>query len=165
MNHRWVDLPKGVRLLQHDYLDDPWKMMVATIIWNRHRVPSSYRVTQDVLARYPTALALAGADERELKEMLRSVAVHNLKAYRLIRMSRSALRGGIVGSWYGMGRYAIEVWMILVVGAIIWPEDKGLQRYMLWCGNEGVEPPSYQNDDGSIVRVEPKRIMRLANMI
>ena len=69
-------------------LGDPYRVLVATVISQRTREEQTTAVSERVFARYPDAGALAGADERELFDLLEGSQYREVKAPRLIEMAR-----------------------------------------------------------------------------
>lgn len=69
-------------------LGDPYKVLVATVISARTREEQTTAVSERVFAKYPDAFALAGADERELYELLEGSQYRETKAPRLIEMAK-----------------------------------------------------------------------------
>lgn len=155
-----------MRLIQHDYLDDPWRMMVACVLLNRTRGATVRRILPELFDAWPSPIHLAGADATQLAGLIKQLGLSHTRSQRLVRMSQDASSGMVVGTWYGVGHYAVDSWMIFVCGAVVWPDDKELRAYMEWCALRGERPPAYcVSDDleaGEVVRPEPLRIMRLA---
>lgn len=69
-------------------LGDPYRVLVATVISQRTREEQTTAVSIRVFARYPDATALAGADERELYDLLEGSQYREVKAPRLITLAR-----------------------------------------------------------------------------
>src|SRR5689334_5849327 len=69
-------------------LGDPYKVLVATVISARTREEQTTEVSQRVFRRYPDAVALASADERDLYELLDGSQYREVKAPRLIAMAQ-----------------------------------------------------------------------------
>jgi endonuclease-3 len=68
-------------------LDDPYRVLVATVISQRTREEQTTAVSQRVFARYADARALAAADETELFELLAGSQYRETKTPRLIAMA------------------------------------------------------------------------------
>ncbi|GAC1515303.1 MAG: endonuclease III [Chloroflexota bacterium] len=69
-------------------LGDPYRVLVATVISQRTREEQTTSVSERVFARYPDAVALAGAEEGELYGLLEGSQYRETKALRLIAMAR-----------------------------------------------------------------------------
>jgi endonuclease-3 len=90
-----VEVRSVIRVLAETYhgrgsveLGDPYKVLVATVISARTREEQTTAVSNRVFARYPDAHALAGAEERELYDLLEGSQYREVKAPRLLQMAR-----------------------------------------------------------------------------
>ena len=70
---------------------DPYELLVATILSAQSTDKMINSVTPGLFARYPNAEALAGADEAELGEMIRSTGFFNAKSRSLLGMARAVV--------------------------------------------------------------------------
>ncbi len=154
-----------MKLIQHEYLHDPFAMMVACVLLNRTRGSSAIAIIRQVNDHWNGHEAMAAADPVEIAAMIQPLGLSNTRAERLVRMGQDASAGKVVGTWYGVGRYAVDSWLIFVCGAVMWPDDKELREYLEWCAERGCAPPAYSVDTdtaaGEIVRPEPLGILRL----
>ena len=157
-----------MKLIQHDYLDDPWNMMVACTLLNRTRGTTVKPILRELVERWPTAKAVASLDEgtdeyRQFVELIRPLGFYNRRASTLTRMAQDAASGRVVGVWHGIGQYAMDSWMIFVIGQVVDAEDKELRAYLEWLRDVGEKPPTYSKDgDGVHFRYPtPLKIMRL----
>lgn len=152
-----------MKLIQHEYLDNPFGMMVACVLLNKTRGAVAIDAIREVNRRWPGPVELASADQAELEALIQPLGLAKTRTTRLVRMGADAADGKVVGTWYGVGRYAVDSWMIFVCGQIMWPDDKELRAYLEWCAERGCAPPAYSSDtdDDEIVRPEPLRLMRL----
>ncbi|MEZ5283001.1 MAG: endonuclease III [Acidimicrobiales bacterium] len=95
--------PKGRAKLAHQRLAaeyeavveldhrNPFELLVATILSAQCTDARVNMVTPALFDRYPSAQALAGADETELQEMVRSTGFYKNKARSLLGMARALL--------------------------------------------------------------------------
>lgn len=88
-----------------------------------------------LFARYPSPFELAGADERELVELLRPLGLYNRRAKTLKALSGGWLDGfDCVTELPGVGRYAHDSWRIFQEGDLsVAPDDKALKAYLRRC--------------------------------
>ncbi len=70
---------------------NPYELLVATILSAQSTDRMINSVTPALFARFPDAEALAGADEVELQEMIRSSGFFNSKARSLLGMARAVV--------------------------------------------------------------------------
>jgi len=124
------DKDDSVRLIQEDYIDDPWKMMVACILLNRTTGTQVKKVLPLLFERYPSARVMAMADIQQLTILISGLGLENIRALRLKAMS--ALWGTRpLTQLPGIGRYAIDSYVIFIEGRTdIQPSDKMLQKYL-----------------------------------
>jgi endonuclease III len=67
--------------------DDPFQLLVATILSAQSTDQNVNRVTPEVFRRWPTAEALAGADAGELEQVIHSTGFFRQKAKSLLGMA------------------------------------------------------------------------------
>jgi endonuclease-3 len=70
---------------------NPYELLVATILSAQSTDKMINSVTPELFARYPDAAALAGADEVQLQELIRSTGFFNAKARSLLGMARAVV--------------------------------------------------------------------------
>jgi endonuclease-3 len=78
------EYPDAVCELDHD---GPYQLLVATILSAQTTDARVNLVTPALFARYPTAEDLAGADQAELEELVRSTGFYASKARNLVGMA------------------------------------------------------------------------------
>jgi len=69
--------------------ENPYDVLVATILSQRTRDETTERVFQAVKARWPDAASLASADEDELDAVIHSIGFHRAKARGLVAAARA----------------------------------------------------------------------------
>ena len=120
---------KRVRLIQEE-LNDPWQMLVACIMLNRTKGTVVRRVLWRVLARYDTPEKMSRARHRKLSSMLEELGLQNIKAARLIAMSK-AYGDVAIEDLPGIGKYATDSWQIFIEKKLpVKPDDKQLKLYL-----------------------------------
>jgi endonuclease-3 len=70
---------------------NPYELLVATILSAQSTDKMINSVTPTLFARYPDAESLAGADETQLQEMIRSTGFFNAKSRSLLGMARAVV--------------------------------------------------------------------------
>lgn len=120
---------------------DPWRVLVAGFVCYRAADDAeALRVLGRVLDRWPTAMRMAGADERAVAAEVRSLGMQRARAGRLIRMSLGFVNnvherpGNTVADLEGVGRYGSDAWALFVEGRTtdVHPIDRDLRRWLDW---------------------------------
>ena len=120
-------------LIQEIVTPNVFRLLVATCLLNQTKGRSAMRVFWELVRRWPDEHHLAQADVAELTELLQPIGLHNIRARRLINMSRTMVEipydennsfksrdrtapDSPIGIYPGVGRYAIDSWRIFVAG-------------------------------------------------
>lgn len=141
------------QLLQLQYRDQPWKVLVACILLNRTTRAQVDGVIEDLFLDYPTPEALSEAREDELRDLLYTLGMARTRARRLIAFAEDwlALKSmwegttpdGLVelSALTGVGEYALDAYRMFVLDDLdVKPADKELRRWMEWrreCVRQG----------------------------
>lgn len=72
--------------------NDPWQLLVATILSAQCTDKRVNQVTPKLFARFPDAASLAAADSEELEELIRSTGFFRNKAKNLIGCAKQLVR-------------------------------------------------------------------------
>ena len=78
----------ALRGLQMEEQDDPFKILIGTILSARTRDENTTKVIKKLFARFRTADDIASADIEEIKNLIRSIGFYNIKAERIKRVSQ-----------------------------------------------------------------------------
>lgn len=78
----------ALRGLQMEEQGDPFKVLIGTILSARSRDENTTRVVNRLFARFSTPEDLATADIKELRKIIHSIGFYNLKADRIIQVSK-----------------------------------------------------------------------------
>lgn len=123
-------------LIQEEFQDDPWKVLVVCILLNRTRGEQVYKVVWPLFEKYPNAQAMCEGDLEEIKDMVRPLGLSTEKSLHLKLMSHQ---------WYndiwesitdlsGCGKYALDSYEIFVEGDLdVDTDDPVLQMYIMWA--------------------------------
>lgn len=115
----------------------PYELLVATILSAQSTDRMINSVTPQLFARYPDAAMLAGADEVELQELIRSTGFFNAKARSLLGMARAVVerhdgeipdRMADLVSLPGVGRKTANVVLSVAFGKPGLPVDTHVLR-------------------------------------
>eukprot|EP00741_Cyanophora_paradoxa_P005729 tig00000940_g5553.t1 len=118
---------------------DPYKTLVAALLLNRTRGAQVRAVVWALFERWPTAAALATADEARSPLSCPSrhpLGLYNKRARTLVRFAREflTLPWTAPSQLHGVGKYAEDSWRIFCRGE--WrearPEDHMLTHYHRW---------------------------------
>lgn len=121
-----------VRLIQHDYLDNPWKMVVCCILLNQTTNQQVRKVLDPLFELIPDPQSCSEADPSKIAEIIRPTGFYNIKADRMKKMSKKWIDGfDHPKELPGVGKYALESWDIFVDGKTNFvPSDKKLKMYL-----------------------------------
>lgn len=134
-------------LLQEEFKNDPWKMLVACVLLNQTTGKQVKTVIYNVFETYPTAESMAKAEPMLLGSMITPLGFRNVRTKRLIDMSKHI---STVSEWKnsldkvpGVGKYAMDSWSIFQDGRIdIEVTDKELKAYIdsiIWERDHTIE--------------------------
>ncbi|KAJ7706038.1 DNA glycosylase [Mycena rosella] len=79
-------------LIQEFVADDPWKLLVAVTLLNKTSGKLAIPVFWNIMDMYPTPWALSQASELALVTLIRPLGTQNIRAKRLISLSRAYLQ-------------------------------------------------------------------------
>src|ERR671913_72879 len=78
----------ALRGLQMEEQDDPFKILIGTILSARTRDENTTKVVKMLFARFRTPDDIASADIDEIKKLIRSIGFYNVKAERIKQVSQ-----------------------------------------------------------------------------
>jgi len=78
----------ALRGLQIEEQDNPFKILIGTILSARTRDENTTRVVNKLFARFRTPQDLASADIDEIKKIIHSIGFYNVKAERIKQVSQ-----------------------------------------------------------------------------
>lgn len=117
-----------MRLIQEDYRDDPWKMLVSCILLNQTTNAAVRKILPDLFRRWPNARAMSEANIDELSEILRPLGLFNIRSRSIRNMSIGMLDNRPFGSLAGVGKYALDsLRMFYLNDLTVTPEDRKLK--------------------------------------
>lgn len=128
-------MDRGI-LIQEEYVDDPWKMMVCCILLNQTNNKQVRPILSSLFSLIPDPLSAIDCDPDTLAAVIKTTGFQNIKANRIIKMSFKWSEGfDDVSELPGIGRYGKDSWEIFINNNLsIYPTDKKL-RYYLECKN------------------------------
>jgi methyl-CpG-binding domain protein 4 len=121
-----------VKLIQHDYLDDPWKMTVCCILLNQTTNQQVRKVLDTLFSFIPDPESCIEKVPEEIAAIIKPTGFQNTKADRIKKMSQKWIEGFSHASELpGIGKYGVESWEIFVNGRTDFiPSDKKLKMYL-----------------------------------
>lgn len=119
-------------LIQENYPDDPWKMLVCCILLNQTNNRQVRPILDAVFELIPSIDSAINCDPNSLAAIIKTTGFYNIKARRIIAMSKAYKDGFTrVTELPGVGIYANESWEIFVNGNLdIKPTDGKLRAYL-----------------------------------
>jgi len=119
-------------LIQEEYLDEPWKMMVCCILLNQTNNKQVRPVLSSVFALIPNPESAIRCNPESLAAVIKTTGFQNVKASRIIKFSQMWLEGfKDVKDLPGIGQYGKDSWEIFVNKDLsIQTRDKKLFAYL-----------------------------------
>jgi endonuclease III len=88
LNREKLQRLTALRGLQMEEQDDPFKILIGTILSARTRDENTTKVVSKLFARFKTPDDIASADIDEIKEIIHSIGFYNVKAERIKQVSQ-----------------------------------------------------------------------------
>ena len=102
-------------LIQEDYLDDPWKMMVCCICLNQTNNKQVRPILDILFSIVPDPASAISCEKERISECLKSTGFQNIKADRIKKMSQKWIEGFRNPSELpGIGKYGQDSWDIFI---------------------------------------------------
>ena len=119
-------------LIQEDYLDDPWKMLVCCILLNQTNNKQVRPILSSVFDLIPNPMSASEVDVEVLAQVIKTTGFQNVKASRIKKMSQKWVDGfEYVSQLPGIGKYGIDSWNIFILKDLtITTFDKKLIGYL-----------------------------------
>ena len=87
-NNNRLTRPTALKELQMEEKNDPFKILIGTILSARSRDENTSKVVHKLFLKYKDAKELADADIDELKSIIHSIGFYNTKALRIKQVSQ-----------------------------------------------------------------------------
>jgi len=119
-------------LIQEEYLDDPWKMMVCCILLNQTNNKQVRPILSSLFDLIPNPESAIRCNQESLAAVIKTTGFQNVKASRIIKFSQKWIEGFIdVGDLPGIGQYGKDSWEIFINRNLtISTKDKKLLAYL-----------------------------------
>ncbi|XP_006894550.1 PREDICTED: methyl-CpG-binding domain protein 4-like [Elephantulus edwardii] len=133
---KWTPPRSPFNLVQETLFHDPWKLLIATIFFNRTSGKMAIPVLWEFLEKYPSAEVARSADWRDVSELLKPLGLYDLRAKTIVKFSDEYL----TKQWkypielHGIGKYGNDSYRIFYVDEWkqVHPEDHKLNKYHDW---------------------------------
>jgi len=119
-------------LIQEEYLNDPWKMMVCCICLNQTNNKQVRPILDILFSIMPDPDSAITCSKETISECLKSTGFQNVKADRIKKMSQKWISGFSDPSELpGIGKYGQDSWDIFINGNLQREtNDKKLRIYL-----------------------------------
>ena len=119
-------------LIQEDYLDNPWRMMVCCILLNQTNNKQVRPILSSIFELIPDPMSTIGCDPERLAAVIKNTGFQNVKASRIIKLSQKWVDGfDDAIDLPGIGKYGRDSWEIFVKKNLsVEPTDKKLIIYL-----------------------------------
>lgn len=109
-----------------------WQHMVAVIMLNQTGRRPVKQILPAFLSKWPTPFLFTHSVEQEVKDVIWSLGMVNVRYTRLWRMTQDYLtwNGEDATMLYGIGQYGSESYRIFFKNERFEPKDKELRRYL-----------------------------------
>ena len=119
-------------LIQEEYLDNPWRMMVCCICLNQTNNKQVRPILDILFSIVPDPASAISCEKERISECLKSTGFQNIKADRIKKMSQKWIEGFRNPSELpGIGKYGQDSWDIFINGNLRREtSDKKLRIYL-----------------------------------
>jgi endonuclease III len=109
-----------------------WQHMIAVIMLNQTGRKPVKQVLPLFLSKWPNPRVFFLATEQQVKDVIWSLGMVNVRYNRILRMTRDYLTwdGNDATMLYGIGQYGSESYRIFFKNERFEPKDKELRRYL-----------------------------------
>lgn len=128
------------RLIQEDYIDNPWAMLVCCILLNQTNNKQVRPILDNLFKLIPDPKTASLCDPVDISHIIKSTGFQNTKAKRIVDLSNKWLDGFLSPEELpGIGKYGKESWRIFVERDFDFkPSDKKLGSFLENGGPERI---------------------------
>nr|CAD7424217.1 unnamed protein product [Timema monikensis] len=157
---RWIPPRSPYQLIQENYYDNPWQLLVATIFLQRTQGQLATRLALKFFEKWPSPKEVIATEQQEISTFLKGIGLHEIRAKIIKRFSEEF----ISKPWtyprelHGIGKYGDDSYRIFCLGdwKAVRPTDHLLNDYVDWLSDTW---------HGHVMRMEkertPKRMMEM----
>lgn len=119
-------------LIQEEYVNDPWRMLVCCILLNQTNNKQVRPILSSLFELIPDPQSAISCGEESLAALIKTTGFQNIKANRIVKMSRKWVEGfEKVSDLPGIGKYGNDSWEIFIErNLLVQPTDKKLISYL-----------------------------------
>lgn len=119
-------------LIQEEYTNDPWKMLVCCILLNQTNNKQVRPILSSLFEFIPNPQSAISCDKESLAAIIKTTGFQNIKASRIVKLSQQWEEGfKCVSELPGIGQYGLDSWNIFIEGDLtITARDKKLKAYL-----------------------------------
>jgi methyl-CpG-binding domain protein 4 len=119
-------------LIQEEYLDDPWKMMVCCILLNQTNNKQVRPILSSLFNLIPDPESAIRCNPESIAAVIKTTGFQNVKSSRIIKLSQKWISGfQDVRDLPGIGQYGKDSWEIFINRNLsIQTKDKKLLAYL-----------------------------------
>ncbi len=122
----------AISIIQEEYKNDPWKVLVCCILLNQTNNKQVRPLIESFFLKWPNSFELMKEDAEVISDFIKATGFQNVKAKRLKSFSlewSDGLRDPEL--FTGVGKYGKEAWRIFVQNDLDFiPSDKKLKMYL-----------------------------------
>jgi adenine-specific DNA glycosylase len=136
MEKGWIIPDKKFGLVQEDFLDDPWKVLMCCIMLNLTSHKQVRPMVHQFFKRFSSPSEIIKADASEIISFIRSLGMYNRRTSVMKKFSEAYLSFNLADDpkkLPGIGEYASDAFNILINNDYsIQPNDGPLTQYVTW---------------------------------
>jgi len=125
-------------LIQEEYKEDPWKVLVCCILLNQTHNRQVRPLIRDFFKRWPDSRSVIKEDTLVIRDHIRSTGFQNIKAKRIQDFSKAwdlGIRDPMLLP--GVGKYGRDAWRIFIKKEYDFlPDDKKLRLHLEYISGE-----------------------------
>jgi endonuclease III len=121
-----------LHLIQEDYKNDPWKVLVCCILLNQTNNKQVRPLIREFFLKWPNSFSVVKEDQNTISDFIKTTGFQNMKAKRIKDFSEVWSKGERDPLKFpGIGKYGLEAWNIFVLNYFNFvPTDKKLRMYL-----------------------------------
>jgi endonuclease III len=119
-------------LIQEDYIDDPWKMLICCILLNQTNNLQVRPILEKLFKLIPDPESAVMCSSDLISEVIKTTGLQNIKTDRIKRLSQKWIGGyEDIQDLPGIGRYGKDSWEIFINKNLsVLPSDTKLRSYL-----------------------------------
>nr|CAD7267086.1 unnamed protein product [Timema shepardi] len=136
---RWIPPRSPYQLIQENYYDNPWQLLVATIFLQRTQGQLATRLALKFFKKWPSPKEVIATEQQEISIFLKGIGLHEIRAKIIKRFSEEFIskRWTYPRELHGIGKYGDDSYRIFCLGdwKDVRPTDHLLNDYVDWLSD------------------------------